>query len=330
MPHEIDTTTGRPAIFVVGTPPWHGLGQVIEKATTSQQAIELAGLDWQVDQWPLVTSNLADIKPVPDYVANVRTDTKSVLGVVGSGYRVFQNAEAFDFMDSLVGDKLAMYETAGSLKGGRKVWMLARIPREYRAGPDDLIKPYVLLTNSHDGSGSLRMIPTSIRVVCQNTLNLALNSAAKGEGLSIRHHASLEQRVIEARQKLGVIVARFDQFDQELHAMLSKTLRRKQVANYFESLLPPAETDREKLNRDKTLNTFFANLDNDRNSLRGIRHTAWAAYNAVSEWTDHGRRYRGDGDLARRENRLNSIWFGGANDIKQSAWQKALRLAGAN
>ena len=169
MAHAIDETTGLAAVFVTGEPAWHKLGKTIEKAASSAEAIGLAGLDWRVEQWPVrafdpdqPTTEAA----MPDTVANVRADTKAVLGVVGKRYRVFQNHEAFDFMDGLVGDKLAMYETAGSLHGGKRVWMMARIPKEYRAGADDLIKPYVLLTNTHDGSQALRMIPTTVRVVC--------------------------------------------------------------------------------------------------------------------------------------------------------------------
>ncbi|MCL2641729.1 MAG: DUF932 domain-containing protein, partial [Phycisphaerales bacterium] len=179
MSHEIDTSTGQAAVFVTGTPAWHRLGRTIEQAATSADAINLAGLNWHVAQWPINATDPTSwlTTSAPDHVANVRTDTRSILGIVSKDYRVFQNADAFDFMDSLVGDKLAMFETAGSLKGGRKVWMLARIPKEYRAGPDDLIKPYVLLVNSHDGTSSLRMLPTTVRVVCQNTLNLALREA---------------------------------------------------------------------------------------------------------------------------------------------------------
>jgi hypothetical protein len=124
--HEIDQTTGRAAVFVTGEPAWHRLGTVIEQATTSAEAIGLAGLDWRVEQWPVRAfdpDNNTTEAGIPDTVANVRTDTKAVLGVVGRRYRVFQNHEAFDFMDGLVGDKLAMYETAGSLHGGKRVWM---------------------------------------------------------------------------------------------------------------------------------------------------------------------------------------------------------------
>jgi phage/plasmid-like protein (TIGR03299 family) len=223
-----------------------------------------------------------------------------------------------------------MYETAGSLKGERRIWMLARIPKEYRAGPDDLIKPYVLLVNTHDGSGALRMIPTTVRVVCQNTLSLALGRAAAGEGLAIRHHPSLEKRVAEARQKLGIISARFDQFDRELHAMLATMPSSRQTDDYFQTLLPEAKTDREKKNRDAVVGAFYANFDNDRNTLPGIKHTAWALYNSVSEWADHQRRVRGSGEVARTENRLNSIWFGTSHRLKQVAYQSALELAGLN
>ena len=238
MAHEIDQTTGRAAVFVTGEPAWHRLGTVIEQATTSAEAIGLAGLDWRVEQWPVRAfdpDNQSIEAGIPDTVANVRTDTKAVLGVVGRRYRVFQNHEAFDFMDGLVGDKLAMYETAGSLHGGKRVWMMASIPKEYRAGPDDLIEPYVLLTNTHDGSQALRMIPTTVRVVCQNTLNLALREAGV-EGLTISHHPRLESQIAEARAKLGIIAARFDKFDDELHAMLAKELTVTEAGGYFRGL----------------------------------------------------------------------------------------------
>ncbi|MCL2648185.1 MAG: DUF932 domain-containing protein [Phycisphaerales bacterium] len=331
MSHEIDTSTGRAAVFVTGTPAWHNLGRTIEHAATSAGAINLAGLNWHVAQWPINATDPVSwhTTSAPDHVANVRTDTRAILGIVGKGYHVFQNVEAFDFMDSLVGDKLAMFETAGSLKGGRKVWMLARIPKEYRAGPDDLIKPYVLLVNSHDGTSSLRMLPTTVRVVCQNTLNLALRNAGS-DGIAIRHRPNLAGRVKEAREKLGIIAARFDQFDEELHAMLATQMTGRRVKRYFDTLLPAATTDREKINRLQTLTLFNANFENPRNNLPGIRGTAWAAYNAVSEWADHQRTFRGKDDVSRAENRLASVWFGSSNAIKQRAYAQAMELADTN
>src|SRR5687767_14947496 len=132
MSHEIDTTTGRAACFVTGTPPWHGLGSVVAEAQTSAEAIKLAGLDWSVEQLPLVARGAAGERAVPGRVANVRADTGAVLGVVGTGYRPFQNAEAFEFFDAVVQEKLAVFESAGALKGGKYVWMLARLPLTVR------------------------------------------------------------------------------------------------------------------------------------------------------------------------------------------------------
>ena len=332
MAHEIDQTTGRAAVFVTGETAWHRLGTVIEQAATSAEAIGLAGLDWRVEQWPVRAfdpDNHNTEAGIPDVVANVRTDTKSVLGVVGKRYRVFQNREAFDFMDALVGDKLAMYETAGSLHGGKRVWMLAAIPKEYRAGSDDLIKPYVLLTNTHDGSQALRMIPTTVRVVCQNTLNLALGMAG-AEGLTISHHPRLETRIAEARTKLGIIAARFDRFDEELHAMLAKDLSVTEASGYFRGLSGmdiPGGTDRQKKTREKVFGQMLDNFDNERNTLPGVKHTAWGAYNAVSEWADHQRKYRGASPADKLDRQLDSVWFGTSHQIKQAADQGALELA---
>jgi len=338
MPHEIDTTTGRAAVFVThtsGGPAWHGLGTIIDTAATSRDAIQLAGLDWQVEQWPIeaVDPQTQTVHQAPNHVANVRTDTNAILGVVGRQYHPFQNRDAFEFMDAIVGDKLAMFETAGALRDGRVVWMLARIPTEYRAGADDLIRPYVLLVNSHDGSTALRMIATTVRVVCMNTLNLAMSRAQRFEGISIRHRPNLEERVGEAREKLGIVAARFDQFDEELHRMIAGVLRPKQVETYFNGVLPklPKDaTDRQKQNRRDTLDQFRVNFENETNTLAGVKHTPWAAYNAVSEWADHQRSFRGRGETQRAENRLNSVWFGSSHQVKQRAYAEALALAETN
>ena len=335
MSHDIDTTTGNAAVFVKGTPAWHGLGTVIEDAATSHDAIKLAHLDWSVEQWPVQATepDTTRVVEAPDRVANVRTDTHAVLGVVSRQYHVFQNAEAFDFMDAIVGDKLAMFETAGALNDGKRVWMLARIPKEYRAGPDDLIQPYVLLVNSHDGSTALRMIPTTVRVVCQNTLNLALGRSSREEGITIPHRPSLDERVREARERLGVIAARFDAFDDELHDMIARQVSTRELHYYFDDALPGLPlnaTDRQRVNRAETLRTVHANFEDPTNTLAGVKGTAWAAYNAVSQWADHQRKFRGGDMQAKSQSRLNSVWFGSSHRIKQAAYGSALELARSN
>ena len=139
------------------------------------------------------------------------------------------------------------------------------------------------------------MIPTTVRVVCQNTLNLALRESGV-EGLTISHHPRLESRIAEARAKLGIIAARFDKFDDELHAMLAKELTVTEASGYFRGLagrmFPAARIGRRRT-REKVFGQMLDNFDNERNTLPGVKHTAWGAYNAVSEWADHQRKYRG-------------------------------------
>jgi phage/plasmid-like protein (TIGR03299 family) len=371
MAHEIDTTTGTAAVFVTGTPAWHRLGRVIAEAATSVEAIRLAGLDWEVEQWPLLACGRATAAepagrylPCPGTFANVRVDTGAVLGVVSRDYRIFQNRDAFDFMDAIVGEGLARYETAGALKGGRRVWMLARMPRDVYVTGDDVVQPYILLTNSHDGSMALRMVPTTVRVVCANTLNLALGRARHGEGLSIRHCESLEGRVREARAKLGLLTERVEQFQDEARQLAACSLSDRQARTYFEQFFPtrPAaaplpteelldaileaqqdhsslvaqllaghqeEQTRTERRNARILEAVLESYHSRANEALDIAGTAWAAYNAVSGWADHQSRVRGKSELERADNRLNSIWFGSAHELKQEAYSAALQLATA-
>ena len=158
-------------MFSVREKPWHCLGVVVEEAPSSEEALRLAGLDWRVVQKSLYTnSGLVD-----GYKANVRESDNTVLGVVTDRYKVVQNTEAFAFTDNLLGEGVK-YETAGSLQGGKKVWILARLPREYIMS-GERITPYLVFSNTHDGSGAVKVAITPVRVVCNNTLNLALSTA---------------------------------------------------------------------------------------------------------------------------------------------------------
>ena len=327
MAHEIDISTGQAAVFTAGDPPWHGLGVNITDTQTSAQAITLAHLAWGVELWPVWARDPAAGADTGclAYRATVRSDTRAVLGVVGDGYAPFQNQQAFDFMDTLVGQKLAMFESAGALRDGRVVWMLARIPKTLWVTGEDEIRPYLLLTNSHDGSMAVRMLPTSVRVVCMNTLNLALRQG-QGTGWAIRHCASLSQRVAEAQHALGLVTQRLDRFQVEVKLLAERHLTGRQLRNYFDMLLPAAQTDRQREHREQVLQQFQANFANPTNTLPGVRGSAWAAYNAVSEWADHQRNVRGSDPLLRRQRRLDSIWFGSANLLKQEAWAGALEL----
>lgn len=152
--------------------PWHGLGTQVEEAPTSADALRLAGLDWTVQRKPI---QVCGGRKVDNFFANVRSSDGAVLGVVSDRYQVVQNAEAFAFTDALIGGEGQVhYETAGSLMGGRKIWLLAKLPDTEIVG--DKTEPYLCFSNTHDGSGAIRVCMTPIRVVCNNTLNIALNA----------------------------------------------------------------------------------------------------------------------------------------------------------
>ena len=189
MPANVET------MFSVRETPWHGLGRIIMDAPASREALELAGLDWQVESRNIYSGTGAMI---PGYRANVRSTDDAVLGVVSDRYRIVQNEEAFQFTDDLLGEGVT-YETAGSLQGGKKVWMLARLPRKYLIAGDQ-VEPYLVIFNSHDGSSGVKVAMTPTRVVCQNTLNLALNTAKRS--WTARHTENVLLRVQDARETL--------------------------------------------------------------------------------------------------------------------------------
>ena len=142
------------SMFFVREPVWHNIGVRVDEALTSQDALRYSGLDWQVRQEPLFTETF---KSVPGYVANVRSDNDRILGIVSDSYKVVQNEEAFAFTDALIGEGVR-YETAGSIDGGRKVWLLAKLPERYQLVGED-VDPYIVFSSSHDGSGAIRVAP---------------------------------------------------------------------------------------------------------------------------------------------------------------------------
>ena len=160
------------SMFYVRETPWHGLGTKVMTAPDSKEALIAAGLNWNVVQESIYTT---ENEPIKGYKANVRDSDRKVLGVVTDRYKVVQNYEAFSFTDELLGQGVR-YETAGSLQEGRKVWLLAHMPHEYIIS-GERISPYLLFSNTHDGSGAIKVALTPIRVVCvYDTLNLPKKS----------------------------------------------------------------------------------------------------------------------------------------------------------
>lgn len=269
------------SMFSVREKPWHGLGTIVAEAPTSKEALVLAGLDWQVIQRPIYTNFGAEIE---GYKANIRDKDMKVLGVVGDRYHVVQNEEAFKFTDELLGAGVR-YETAGSLQDGRRVWLLARLPQEYIIG-GERISPYLVFTNTHDGSGAVKVAITPIRVVCNNTLNLALNTAQRS--FSMIHTASIQGKVQEAKDTLLMAETYMTELGKEFERLRELKLSDEQVKEYIEMLLPfdkePTPTQIKnitKLRADMSKRYFEAP------DLQGVGRNAYAFINAVADFATH-------------------------------------------
>lgn len=207
--------------------PWHGQGISVDDAPTSADAIRLAGLDWRVVQQNVYDENGHKID---GYSANVRDKDGKALGIVGSRYTIVQNEDAFKFTDDLLGEGVK-YETAGSLKDGKTIWLLAKLPDKYEI-LGDKVDPYIVFTNTHDGSGAVRVAMTPIRVVCNNTLNMALHSATRT--WSARHTGSIENKLDDAVNTLKLaheyMKAMQNEFE-ELHKIKLNEFEMRSVVN---------------------------------------------------------------------------------------------------
>lgn len=215
--------------FFVGEPAWHGLGTVISDAPTSEDAIRIAELDWDVIPKPIYDEFGREI---PGFKVNVRSTDNANLGIVTDRYKVVQNNEAFAFTDELLGHGVK-YETAGSLASGKRVWMLARLENTMIA--EENIDPFLVFTNSHDGTGAIRVAITPVRVVCQNTLNLALSQASRH--WSCVHKGDIQSKLEEARFTLSSAERYMKALEEEFGELKLKSVTDKQVETMTEKLL---------------------------------------------------------------------------------------------
>lgn len=269
------------SMFYVREMPWHGLGTKVMEAPSSEEALIMAGLNWKVVQEPIYTEQEESIE---GYKANIRDSDRKVLGVVSDRYRVIQNDEAFAFTDELLGEGVR-YETAGSLQGGKKVWLLARMPQEYIIS-GERISPYMLFSNTHDGSGAIRVALTPIRVVCNNTLNLALSTAKRS--WSMIHTGDIEEKMNEARDTLFMAEKYMDCLGKEFENLRMKKLTDKQVMEYIEALLPVEDgftsqqiKNMQRLQEDMKIRYF------DAPDLQDVGKNAYRFINAVSDFATH-------------------------------------------
>ena len=259
--------------------PWHGLGTQVDEAPTSADALRLAGLDWKVERKPI---QVCGGRKVDNFFANVRSSDGAVLGVVSDRYQVVQNAEAFAFTDALIEGEVR-YETAGSLMGGRKIWLLAKLPDREIVG--DKTEPYLCFSNTHDGSGAIRVCMTPIRVVCNNTLNIALNGAKRA--WSVRHTGDIQAKLHEARMCLDMANKYMDKLAVYADQMANKSITDEQIAKILDEMFPSTEEmcHRENRNAEKAREEYM--ICYFRPDIAQFLGTAWGALNAMSDMVGH-------------------------------------------
>lgn len=296
MAAEVET------MFYVREVPWHGLGTRVEEALTSQQALEMAGLDWTIEKKPVFDE---DGKIIAGYYANTRSSDKKALGIVSGRYTIVQNHEAFNFTDSLVGEGIT-YETAGSLRGGKKIWLLGKMPERYICG--DKIEPYICFTNSHDGTGAVKACMTPIRVVCHNTLNMALNGAQRW--WSTPHRGDVMSRREEARQTLELAEQYLVKLDETADRLANEKMDEGQVQQALDAMfaLPEDATQRQQNTaqdaKDQIIVCYL------RPDIAQFLNTKWGFINAVSDYVGHSDPVRHTKHY--EENRWDSIIGGHA------------------
>ncbi|WP_013320624.1 DUF932 domain-containing protein [Gloeothece verrucosa] len=310
MTHEFESG------FFVKEPAWHRLGKVLNNPPTTEQAIIEAGLDWKVLEEPIYRQQEDEFVSLPTHKCLIRSGDQQLLGVVSKAYHPLQNSEAFKWFDVLLHEGDVTLEAAGSLKRGKRIWILAKIqmnPVEIQEG--DAIQPYLLLHNSHDGSTAIWIQFTPIRVVCWNTLSWASASRfeeeKKRKAFRIRHNSNIEEKLALAHLALDLSRRSFNTAIDEYKAMATKPISRElfelYIGNIFSSDSP-------------TENWAFPLIQENFEAGKGNGgKTLWDAYNGFTEWLDH---QRGKSEVSR----LESAWFGDSARLRIKAHREALAL----
>ena len=258
--------------------PWHGLGTAVEEAPTSADALHLAGLDWEVVQKPINTEG----REIPGYWANVRSSDNSVLGLVSDRYKIVQNKDAFAFTDALLGEGVR-YETAGSLKNGRTIWLLGKMEGTHIL--DDAVEPYLCFTNNHDGTGAVNVCMTSTRVVCNNTLNIALRNAQRK--WSCRHIGNIKDKMLEAKRTLELANIYMNELNTFAEQMASEKLSETDSNKIIDELFKTDETmSQRQINNinDSKEQFIICTLAPD---LMNFMHTKWQMIQAAADFASH-------------------------------------------
>lgn len=299
MAHELDfKADGTARMFSgEGITPWHGFGHVIDGLATAEEALELAGLDYEVKLMPnFFQDEDGNFIQIPDRFSTVRmTDMKPLGTDLSKGYKVFQNEEAFRFLNNLTGTEgQAVITTAGALFGGARTFITLKIGDAFKVGDQDAHDLYAMVTNSHDGTAAFTVSITPIRAVCNNTVTLGLR-AAKSKW-TLRHKTDLAGQIQEAREILEMSFNYEDAFQKEVEALMDIEVTKDAFFKIVDKIVPSSPRQ-----HDLTVEEIMNVWENEPTvEMGGGEGNAWGAFNALTFWTDH-KEYRTP------ESRFNSI-----------------------
>lgn len=310
MSHEFESG------FFVHKPAWHRLGKVLNNPPTIEQAIINAGLNWKVLEKPIFHFENDVAYQIKTHKSLVRDKDQKVLGIVSKYYHPLQNSEAFSWFDFLLHEGEVSLEAAGSLKEGKRIWVLARINlNSFEVNDGDAILPYLLLHNSHDGSTAIWLQFTPIRVVCWNTLSWATASRyqdkQRGKAIRIRHNSNIQLQLSIAKQALNLAQRTFNDTAIEYKAMAQTSISQIMFNNYLTNIF---ETD-----KPQEMKCYYQILENFESGLGNHGRTVWDAYNGFTQYLDY---QKGRSETSR----LESTWFGNSARLRMKAHQEALAL----
>lgn len=343
MAHEITKTDG---LVLAKNRAWHGLGTVVENAPSIGDALQLAGLNWKCGQAPLFARRPAGLDgqavsmSIDSHVENFREDTGETLGIVGRDWVPIQNSELAEFAAAVVDNSDGLkIETAGSIRGGRKVWFLLQgATFEIQGTRGDAVAPYLLLSNGFDGFTSMRATPTTIRVVCSNTLHAVIpqrenRSSVRSAAFVARHTANVAERVEEARQAIGAFMRGIDETRELANFLSSREASRADVQRFFleaysrdfGAIPSNPKNAREETTKTKAQTAFLAMARRFESEAPTAGANWWNVFNAYSGMLQHDKPIRGESK--NREARFSSNVFGINADRTGDAFALALNMA---
>jgi phage/plasmid-like protein (TIGR03299 family) len=324
MAHQIETHGDKAAFVSYHESAWHQLGTVVEEALTAEKALELAHLtNWNVRKVGIQT---VDGVEIADKFATVRDNPfvegqVDALGVVGNKYVPIQNEHHAELLNALVDQSGAHFETAGSLRNGREIFITMKMPEAIKVGDVDPVEMYLAAFNSHDGSKPFRFVVSPVRVVCANTLAIAEGRAVSS--FSVRHTRNGEAGVIaQAREALGMTWAYVDEFQKAADDMIQKELDSRKFSEIISQLYPYDEDASDGI-KERAFRTWneLSKLFVEAPTNENIRGTVWSGYQAVTEYIDHYANVKGKVGVQADQHRASQILLGAADAKKQQAFK---------